>query len=143
MDEQLQDNNPRGAVTGIFIALLAALFSALFFIGFTYLAYIKNKTMVPAQQVIIQVVTASVAIGLTQYLFRQVQGNKLLFKQGFLGGWMSSLMLGIFIAFYNNLFAKHLGNPLPKIAFAMVLMLYNLLGIIISFIFALILKKNK
>lgn len=142
MDEQQPANNARGALTGIFISLLSALFSALFFIGFTYLAYIKKKQMIPAQQVIVQIMAASLAIGLTQFLFRQVQGNKLLFKQGFLGGWMSSLMLGIFIAFYNNIFANHIGSPLPKIAFAMVLMLYNLLGIIISFIFALLLRKQ-
>jgi hypothetical protein len=142
MSEQTQDNNPRGALTGIFIALLSALFAALFYIGFTYLAYIKNKPMAGAQQVIVQVVSAAFAIGLTQFLFRQVQGNKLQFKQGFLGGWMASLMLGIFVAFYYNIFAKHIGNPLPKIAFAMVLMLYNLLGIIISFIFAFVLKKT-
>lgn len=141
MEEQVQ-NNTRGALTGVFIALLAAFISTVFFVGFTYMAYVQKKQLGPPQQVIVQVAAAIVTVGITQFLFRQVQGNRLQFKQGFLGGWMSSMILGMFIAFYYSIFSKKIGTTMPKAAFAMVLMLYNLLGIIISFIFAFIFKKD-
>lgn len=137
-----ESNNPRGALSGVFIALLSALVSASFFVLFTWMAYRQHKILAPNQLVVLQVAAALVAVGMTQFLYRQVQGNKLEFRQGFFGGWMSSLMLGIFVAFYYGIFSKHTRTPLPAGSFAMVLILYNLLGLIISLILAFVFRKE-
>jgi H+/Cl- antiporter ClcA len=139
---EMQEYNPRGTFSGIFIAILSAFVSVIFYALFVYLAYKQQKQMNPPQQVILQVTAAAVAVGMTQFLFRQVQGNKLQFRQGFFGGWMSSLILGIFVISFYSIFSKNIGVSLPRESFAMVLILYNLLGLIISFIFAFIFKKK-
>ncbi|MDB5227794.1 MAG: hypothetical protein JWN78_1987 [Bacteroidota bacterium] len=141
MNEEQRDN-PRGALSGVFIATISAVVSASFFILFFYMAYTKGKHLGPPQLVILQLTAVLVTVGMTQFLFRQIQGNKLLYRQGFLGGWMSSLILGIFVAFFYNIFSKKSGIALPSASFAMVLILYNLLGLIISLILAFVFRKN-
>ena len=142
MSEQ-QDNNPRGVLTGIMITLFSVLISTTFFGIFFTLAYIKKLPYGGMQAIILQVTSIIVAAGITQFLSRMVQGNKLSFMQAFLGGWMASLILAIFICSFYTIFSKITGMQfLPPGAFAKVLMLYSGLGIFISLILAVILKKE-
>jgi hypothetical protein len=63
--------------------------------------------------------------------------------QGFLGGWLASLVLAIFVNSFYTIFSKITGTAvLPKGAFAMVLMLYSAIGVFVSLVFAFILKKE-
>jgi len=137
-----EQEGPRGTLSGIFIAILAAFLSGMFFALFTYMAYTHKKFIGAPQLVVLQVAAVIVAVGVTQFLYRQIQGNRLQYRQAFFGGWMSSLILGIFVAFYYNLFSKKTGIALPAGSFARVLILYNLLGLIISLILAFVFKKN-
>lgn len=137
------DNNPRGTLSGITIILLSALLSTLFFAAFFTLAYVKKMPYGRMQAMLFQVTSILFAVVLTQVLSRKIQGDKLKFMQGFLGGWLASLVLAIFINTFYTIFAKVTGTQLlPKGAFAMILMLYSAIGIFVSLVFAIILKKE-
>ncbi len=138
-----QDNNPRGVVTGIMITLFSVLISTVLFALFFTTAYLKKMPYGRSQALIFQFTSIVIAIGMTQFLSRKIQGNKLSIMQGFLGGWMASLVLAIFICSFYTIFSSITGMQLlPKGAFAKVLMLYSGIGIIISLILAVILKKE-
>jgi hypothetical protein len=140
---QAPDNNPRGVVTGIMITLFAALVSTLFFAVFFTLAYVKKMPYGKPQAMLLQTASILVTVGITQYLSRMIQGNRLSFLQGFLGGWMASLVLAMLISSFYTIFSKFTGQPLlPQGGFAIVLMLYSGLGIFISLILALLFKKD-
>lgn len=135
----------RGVFSGILIALFSAAVAAVFYAVFFMLAY--NKQLPEANfrfvDMVLQLSGAIVSVGMTQFLARQVQGGRLGFMQAFLGGWMSCLMLGMLISFFYGIFVKWKGLPaLPEGAFAMKLMLFSLLGLIISLILSFIFKKE-
>lgn len=143
MNQPQDSNNTRGVLSGITITLFAALVSTIFFALFFTLAYKKGLPYGPAQAMILQITSIIVTVSITQFLSRKIQGDKLSVMQGFLGGWMSSLVLAIFISTFYNVFSKITGMQLlPKGAFAVVLMLYSGIGIIFSLILAFILKKE-
>lgn len=138
-----QENGARGMVTGVMIILFSSLLSTLFFAGFFTLAYMKKMSYGRPQAMFLQVTSILFTVVLTQYLSKKIQGDKLKFMQGFLGGWLASLVLAIFINSFYTIFSKITGTQLlPKGAFAMVLMLYSAFGIFISLVFAFILKKE-
>ncbi len=138
-----QDNNTRGTLTGIMVTLFSALFATLFFAGFFTLAYLRHMPYGRMQAMLSQVTAILFAVVLTQYLSKKIQGDKLKFMQGFLGGWLASLVLAIFVNTFYTLFAKITGtNLVPKGAFAMILMLYSAIGVFVSLVFALILKNE-
>ncbi len=140
---ELPPNNTRGVLSGITITLFSALVSALFFAAFFTLAYVKKLPYGRPQAMILQMTSIVVVVGMTQFLSRKIQGNKLSLMQGFLGGWMASLVLAIFISTFYTLFSKATGTQLmPKGAFAIVLMLYSGIGIIFSLLLAIVLKKE-
>ena len=144
MSEEVQaENNTRGLLSGIMIILFSALLSTIFFGGFFTLAYVKHMPYGRMQAMLLQVTSILFTVVLTQYLSRKIQGDKLKFMQGFLGGWLASLVLAIFINSFYTIFSKITGAALlPQGAFAMVLMLYSAIGIFVSLVFALILKKE-
>jgi cobalamin synthase len=143
MSEQLQDNNPRGVLSGFVIAIISALFSTLFFASFTTLVYIKNMPFGKPQAVIVQIVSVIIAVALAQFLSRKIQGDKLSMMQALLIGWLSSLILGMFIATFYTIFSSFTNqNLMQKGAFAMLLLLYNGLGLVWSIIIGVILKKE-
>lgn len=143
MTAQQQDNNPRGVLTGIMITLFSALFSTLFFAAFFMLAYAKKMPYGKPQAMVLQITSILFAVALTQVLSKKIQGNKLSLMQGFLGGWMASLVLAIFVSTFYSIFSKVTGNQLvPKGALTMLVMLYSGIGIFISLILAIILKKE-
>jgi len=95
------------------------------------------------QAMLSQVTSILFAVFLTQYLSRKIQGDRLKFMQGFLGGWMASLVLAMFVTAFYSIFSSITGTQLlPKGAFAMVLMLYSAIGVFVSLVFAFILKKE-
>lgn len=143
MDELPNNNNTRGILSGILITLFAAFLSTLLFGAFFTMAYVKKLPYGRPQAMILQITAILVASGLTQFLSRKIQGDRLSFMQGFLGGWMSSLVLAIFISSFYTVFSNITGTQLlPTGAFAQVLMLYSGIGIFISLILALILKTE-
>lgn len=143
MSEQLQDNNPRGVLSGFVIAIISALFSTLFFASFTTLVYVKNMPFGKPQAVIVQIVSVIIAVALAQFLSRKIQGDKLSMMQALLIGWLSSLILGMFIATFYTIFSSFTHqNLMQKGAFAMLLILYNGLGLVWSIIIGVILKKQ-
>lgn len=144
MSEEVQEeSSARGMLSGIMIILFSSLLSTLFFGAFFTLAYIKKMPYGRMQAMLLQVTSILFTVVLTQYLSKKIQGDKLKFMQGFLGGWLSSLVLSIFVNSFYTLFSKFTGTQvLPKGAFAMVMMLYSFFGIFISLIFAFILKKE-
>lgn len=144
MNEEIQpENNARGVLSGIMIILFASLLSTIFFGAFFTLAYVKKMPYGRPQAMFLQVTSILFTVVLTQYLSKKIQGDKLKFMQGFLGGWLASLVLAIFINSFYTIFSKITGTQLlPKGAFAMVLMLYSAFGIFISLVFAFILKKE-
>ena len=140
-------NNPgpdsRGVLSGIAITLFSALISVTFFAIFFSLAYSKKLPYGQFQAVVLQTAAAIVAVGLAQFLSRKVQGDKLSFIQAFLAGWLSSLVLGMMISFFYSIFSRVTGvQVMPKGAFAMILMLFSLLGLIISLLLSFIFKKE-
>ena len=88
MSEQTQDNNPRGVASGFAIAIISALFSTLFFASFTTLVYVKKMPFGKPQAVIVQIVSVIIAVGLSQFLSRKIQGAKLSMMQALLIGWL-------------------------------------------------------
>ncbi len=139
----MEQNNPRGVLSGLMIALVSALFSTIFYAAFTTLVYIKKLTLQQSQVVFIQIVCIVMAVFLAQYLARKIQGNKLSMMQALLTGWLTSMVLAIFISSYYTIFSKITGlNIMPKGAFAMLLLLYNGLGLIWSIIIGVFLKKE-
>lgn len=144
MSEEIQsENNTRGVLSGVMIVLFSSLLSTIFFGAFFTLAYVKHMPYGRMQAMLLQVTSILFTVVLTQYLSRKIQGDRLKFMQGFLGGWLASLVLAIFINSFYTIFARITGKELlPKGAFAMVLMLYSAIGIFVSLIFALILKKE-
>lgn len=143
MSEQLQDNNPRGVASGFVIAIISALFATLFFAAFTTLVYVKQMPFGKPQAVIVQITSIVMAVGLSQFLSRKIQGNKLTMMQALLIGWLTSLILAMFIATFYSIFSKITHQDLlQKGAFAMLLMLYNGLGLVWSIILGVILKKE-
>ena len=145
MDNQSNESNPRGALSGIMIILFSTLLSTLFFAGFFTLAHIKNMPYGRMQAMLSQVTSILFAVFLTQYLSRKIQGDRLKFMQGFLGGWMASLVLAMFVTAFYSIFSSITGTqllPKGKGAFAMVLMLYSAIGVFVSLVFAFILKKE-
>ena len=145
MPEQLTDNpgsNSRGVLSGIAITLFSAFISAMFFALFFSLAFYKKMPYGKPQAIILQVAAALVAVGMTQFLSRKIQGDRLTFIQAFLGGWLSSLVLGMMISFFYTVFFRITEvQVMPKGAFAMILMLFSLLGLIISLLLSFIFKK--
>ncbi len=143
MNEQVQDNNPRGVASGFVIAILSASLATIFFASFTTLVYVKNMPFGKPQAVIVQIVSVVMAVGSAQFLSRKIQGNKLSMMQALLIGWLSSLILAMFVATFYSIFSKITGQDLlQKGAFAMLLMLYNGLGLVWSIILGVILKKE-
>lgn len=143
MQNEMTDNNPRGVLSGILITIVSALISALFFASFFTLVYVKKMPYGKSQAMVLQITSIIVAVGLTQFLSRKVQGNKLSAMQGFLGGWMASLVLALFISSFYTIFSNITGKQLlPKGAFALVLMLYSGIGIFISLILTFVFKKE-
>lgn len=144
MNETPSNNtSTRGILSGILITLFASLLSTIFFAAFFTLAYVKKMPYGRPQAMILQITAILVTSAMTQYLSRKIQGDRLSFMQGFLGGWMSSLVLAFFITAFYSVFSSVTGTPLlPTGAFAQVLMLYSGIGIFISLILALVLKKE-
>ncbi len=139
----MEQNNPRGVLSGLMIALVSALFSTVFYAAFTTLVYIKKMTLLQSQVVFIQIVCIVMAVFLAQFLARKIQGNKLSMLQALLTGWLTSMVLAIFVSSYYTIFSKITGlNIMPKGAFAMLLLLYNGLGLIWSIIIGVFLKKE-
>lgn len=143
MIEEIQDNNPRGVASGFIIAIISALFATVFFASFTTLVYVKSMPFGKPQAVIVQITSIVMAVGLAQFLSRKIQGDKLTMMQALLIGWLSSLILAMFVATFYSIFSKITGQDLlQKGAFAMLLMLYNGLGLVWSIILGVILKKE-
>ena len=137
------EGSTRGVMSGIMIILFSALLSTIFFGTFFTLAYLKKMPYGRFQAMILQVTSILFTVVLTQYLSKKIQGDKLKFMQGFLGGWLASLVLAIFVNSFYAIFSKITGTAvLPKGAFAMVLMLYSAIGVFVSLVFAFILKKE-
>ncbi len=142
-NEQPTETNPRGALSGILITLIAALVSTLFFASFFTLAYIKHMPYGRPQAMILQVTAIAFAVVLTLYLSRKVQGDKLSYMQGFLGGWMTSLVLALFVSSFYSIFSSITKTPtMPTGGFAMIVMLYSAIGMLFSLVSAIIFKKD-
>lgn len=147
MANDLMEQQPdsRGTLSGIVIALLSAVVATTFYAVFFVLAYHKNlpEAHMRFVDMILQLTGALVTVAMTQFLSRNLQGGRLSFLQAFLGGWMSSLMLGMLISFFYSIFVKVKELPaLPEGTFAMKLMLFSLLGLIISLLLSFIFKKE-
>lgn len=145
MENNEQDYSPRGVLSGITIALFSAFVSVLFFAAFYSLAYVKKMPFGNMQAVILQTTAILTTVVMYQYLSRKIQGNKLSIMQAFLGGWMASLILALFVITFYSIFQKITKiNMVPDGSgvFSSVLMLYSAIGMFISLIFALILKKS-
>ena len=143
MSKQVQDNNPRGVASGFAIAIVAALFATVFFASFTTLVYVKKMPFGKPQAVIVQIVSVIIAVVLSQFLSRKIQGNKLSMMQALLIGWLSSFILAMFIATFYSVFSTFTHqNIMQEGAFAMLLLLYNFLGLVWSIIIGVILKKE-
>lgn len=144
MEEQPNtESNIRGTLSGVLIVLLSALMSTVFFAIFFILAYVKQMPYGRMQAMLLQVTSIMFTVILTQYLSKKVQGDKLSLMQGFLGGWLASLVLAIFIISFYTIFSMFTGKQLlPQGAFAMVLMLYSAIGVFVSLVFGLIMKKE-
>ena len=146
-EDLIEPSNPnsRGALSGIAIILFSALIASGFYALFFSLAYKKN---LPADQfrfvaMVLQIAAALVAVAMTQFLSRKIQGDRLNFMQAFLGGWMSALVVGMFISFFYSIFSKITGaENMPQGAFAAILMLFSLLGLFISLLLSFIFKKE-
>lgn len=136
-------NNPRGVLSGFMIAIVSALFSTVFYVTFTLLAYTKKMPFGQAQVVVLQIICIIMSVILAQFLARKIQGNKLSMLQALLSGWLTSMMLAIFISSYYTIFSKITGlNIMPKGAFAMLLLLYNGLGLVWSIIIGVFMRKE-
>ncbi len=145
MENNQTDYNPRGVMSGITIALFSAFVSVVFYAGFYSLAYVKKLPFGNTQAVILQMTAILTTVVMYLYLSRKVQGNKLSLLQGFLGGWMSSLMLAIFVITFYSIFQRVTKiNLIPEGSgvFSSILMLYSAIGMFISLIFALLFKKS-
>ncbi|MFN8283096.1 MAG: hypothetical protein U0U67_07755 [Chitinophagales bacterium] len=143
MSEQPSDSNPRGALSGILITLISAGMATLFFAAFFTLAYIKHMPYGRPQAMILQVTAIAFTVILTLFLSRKVQGDKLSYMQGFLGGWMASLVLALFVSAFYSVFSSITKTPtMPKGGFAMVVMLYSAIGMLFSLAAAMIFKKD-
>lgn len=142
-NEQPTDSNPRGVLSGFVIAIISALFSTIFFAAFTTLVYIKKMPFGKPQAVIVQIVSVIIAVVLSQFLSRKIQGDKLSMMQALLMGWLSSLILAMFIATFYSVFSSITHqNLMQKGAFAMLLILYNGIGLVWSIIIGVIIKKE-
>ena len=142
-NEQQSDGNPRGALSGILITLISSLLSTVFFASFFTLAYIKHMPYGRPHAMILQVTANAFAVVHTLYLSRKVQGDKLSYMQGFLGGWTSSLVLALFVSSFYSIFSSITNTPtMPTGGFAMIVMLYSAIGMLFSLISALIFKKD-
>ncbi len=143
MSEEVQGSNPRGVLSGFAIAIFSALFSTIFFASFNMLVYVKKMPFGRPQQVIVGIVSVIIAVASAQFLSRKIQGDKLSMLQAVLIGWLSSLILAMFIATFFSIFSSVTHQQLMgKGAFAMLLMLYNGLGLVWSIIIGVILKKE-
>lgn len=143
MNQPVQDSNPQGVLSGLLIALISSLFSTMFFGAFITLTHIKNIVPKEAQIVFVQIVCVIMCVFLAQFLAKKIQGNKLSFMQALLIGWLTALMLAMFVAAFYTLFTKITGiRTLQNGAFAMLLLLYNGLGIVWSIIIGVFLKKE-
>ncbi|MCB0507779.1 MAG: hypothetical protein R2739_02645 [Chitinophagales bacterium] len=141
-NNSLPDNNPRGVLSGLAITIVSALFSTIFYVAFTLLAYYKKMPFSEAKVVFTQIISIVMSVFLALYLARKIQGNKLSLIQGILTGWMASMMLAIFISTYYTIFFKATNQFMPEGAFARLLFLYNGIGLIWSIIFAIFLRKE-
>lgn len=142
-EETQQDNSPRGAMSGILITLISALVSTVFFASFFTLAYIKHMPYGRPQAMLLQVTAIAFSVILTLYLSRKVQGDRLSYMQGFLGGWMTSLVLALFVSSFYSIFSSITQTPtMPKGGFAMIVMLYSAIGMLFSLASAIIFKKD-
>lgn len=141
--QQPTEAGPRGALSGILIILLSALLSTFFFGAFFTLAYIKQMPYGRSQAMLLQITAISFSVILTLYLSRKVQGDKLSYMQGFLGGWLTSLVLALFVSSFYSIFSSITQTPtMPKGGFAMVVMLYSAIGMLFSLVAAIIFKKD-
>lgn len=139
-DEQKGAN---GFLAGISITLLSALVACLLFAGTFIMANRKGLEYTPFHAQVFQMVAMFVAIAMTQFLSRQIQGNKLSFMQAFLGGWMTNLILAIFIfTFYRIYFTVTKQEGIPEGQFGAMLFLYSGLGLMLSAILAIFFKKS-
>jgi hypothetical protein len=144
-EEPMNTESPdsRGVLSGIVITLLSAGIAVSFFAVFFSVAYYKQMPYGQFQAIVLQVVSVIIAVAITQFLSRKIQGNRLSFMQAFLGGWLSALILGMLTSFFYSIFSKITGVQVaPKGAFAMILMLFSFLGLIISLILSIIFKKE-
>jgi hypothetical protein len=145
MDNEIQEHsNPaQGMVTGIMITLFASTIATIAYAAVFSLAFYKGKYFGNVQNMGFTILSVFMSVLITQILSRMIQGNKLTFMQAFLGGWMSSLILGMFISFFYSIFIKITKtNALPEGTFALRMMLFSMLGIFISLFLSLIIKKN-
>lgn len=139
------NNNPhaQGMLTGIMITLFSSAIGILCYGSVFLLAHYKGLVFGQPQNMVFTILSLLVTVVLTQVLSRQIQGNRLSMMQAFLGGWMSSLMLGMLVNFFYSIFIKLSHTPaLPKGSFAQLMMLYSMLGIFISLPLSLLLKKS-
>lgn len=136
-------NSAQGMLTGIMITLFAAFIGALGYSIVFSLAYYKGLPFEYVQNMVFTILSIFISVLITQILSRIIQGNKLSFMQAFLGGWMSSLVLGMFISFFYSIFIKITNTQkLPEGTFALRMMLFSMIGIIISVILSIIIKKK-
>lgn len=136
-------NSAQGMLTGIMITLFAAFIGALGYSIVFSLAYYKGLPFEYLQNMVFTILSIFISVLITQILSRIIQGNKLSFMQAFLGGWMSSLVLGMFISFFYSIFIKITNTQkLQEGTFALRMMLFSMIGIIISVILSIIIKKK-
>ena len=139
------DNNSRGFLSGITITLFSAIIAVLFFALFMGVAYTKKMPIEKLYfaRMFLQITAVVVAVGMTQFLSRKIQGDRLGFMQAFLGGWMSSLMLGMLTALFYSIFYRVTELPLmPEGGFAILLIFFSALGLFISLLLSFIFKKE-
>jgi hypothetical protein len=143
MEQPTTPSHTQGMLSGIVITLLAAFIAAVAYCTVFTLAHYNGKDFGYEQNVVFSILSVIVAVATAQVLSRVIQGNKLSFMQAFLGGWMASLILGMFINFFYSIFIQYTKLPkLPEGSFAQIMMLFSMLGIITSLILSLITKKN-
>lgn len=143
MEQNETPNHAQGMLSGIVITLFASIIAAIAYSSVFALAHYTGKDFGYTQNVVFSILSVIVAVVMTQVLSRIIQGNKLSFIQAFLGGWMASLILGMFINFFYSIFIQITKMPaLPEGSFARIMMLFSMLGIFVSLVFSLIIKKN-
>lgn len=143
MEEEINQNSAQGMLTGIMVTLFAALIGAIAYGSVFSLAHYTGKDFGSLQNQVFTILSVIVTVAVSQILSRVIQGNKLNFLQAFLSGWMASLILGMFVNFFYSIFIKITKMPpLGEGSFASIMMLYSMLGIFVSLVLSLIIKKS-